>query len=55
MKPLIFTIAFILSLDTMAQNIRGVVSDNNGKPLSGVAVSDGIDIVKTDSKGQYAI
>lgn len=35
-------------------NIRGKVTID-GKPLTGVQVSDGVNIVLTDSKGRYCI
>lgn len=35
-------------------NIRGKVTID-GKPLAGVQVSDGVNIVLTDSKGRYCI
>lgn len=37
-----------------AGNIRGKVTID-GKPLAGVQVSDGVNIVLTDSKGRYCI
>ena len=36
-------------------NISGQVTDNAGKPLSGVVVSDGKEIALTDSDGRYSI
>ena len=35
--------------------ISGYVKDSNGKPISDVAVSDGFQVVKTDSNGFYSM
>ena len=40
---------------TLQSPIEGYVKDNSGKPLSGIAISDGFTIVQTDSKGYYSI
>ena len=55
MRYIVIIVLSLSLLGTYAQNIRGTVTDNKGKPIAGVAVSDGVNIVKTDSKGQYAI
>ena len=34
-------------------NLRGLVTDEKGNPISGVAVSDGYDVVVTDANGVY--
>lgn len=34
-------------------NLRGLITDQNGKPIKGVAVSDGYDVVTTDDNGVY--
>lgn len=34
-------------------NLRGLITDQNGKPIMGVAVSDGYDVVTTDANGVY--
>ena len=39
--------------DIAGMNVKGVVRDKNGNPLSGVAVSDGVEIVTTDEEGRY--
>lgn len=39
--------------DIAGMNVKGVVRDKNGNPLSGVAVSDGVEIVITDEEGRY--
>ena len=39
--------------DIAGMNVKGVVRDKNGNPLSGVAVSDGFEIVTTDEEGRY--
>jgi hypothetical protein len=43
------------SLIIFYPNVEGYVKDSNGKPISGVAVSDGFSVVATDSKGYYQI
>ena len=35
--------------------IHGYVKDNSGNPISGVAVSNGFEVVATDSKGYYSM
>ena len=37
------------------RNIYGYVKDNSGKPISGVAVSDGFQVVSTNEQGYYSI
>lgn len=34
-------------------NLRGIITDQDGKPIEGVAVSDGYDVVTTDANGVY--
>ncbi len=34
-------------------NLRGLITDQNGRPIKGVAVSDGYDVVTTDANGVY--
>lgn len=34
-------------------NLRGLITDDSGAPVSGVAVSDGYDVVLTDANGVY--
>lgn len=34
-------------------NLRGLLTDENGNPIAGVAVSDGYDVVTTDANGVY--
>ena len=44
--------------DTITQRypiITGYVRDNEGKPIEGVAVSDGFSVVATDSEGYYSL
>ena len=36
-----------------ANNLRGLITDKNGIPVAGVAVSDGYDVVVTDANGVY--
>ena len=35
-------------------NVHGTVTDTNGKPLSGVVISDGFSAVATDAEGKYS-
>ena len=35
--------------------VQGIVKDRNGKPLAGVGVSDGVQIVYTDTNGAYRL
>ncbi len=35
--------------------ITGTVSDQNGSPIAGVAVSDGFSVARTDSNGHYSL
>lgn len=57
MKRIIFAVTFmtifLISLD--ARDIRGTVMSTDGKALSGVVVSDGLNTVVTDSKGRFAM
>lgn len=34
-------------------NLRGLITDDSGQPVEGVAVSDGYDVVTTDANGVY--
>ena len=34
-------------------NLRGLITDQDGRPITGVAVSDGYDVVTTDANGVY--
>ena len=34
-------------------NLRGLITDDKGNPIAGVAVSDGYDVVTTDANGVY--
>ena len=36
-----------------ANNLRGLITDDKGNPIAGVAVSDGYDVVTTDANGVY--
>ncbi len=47
-----FTVAALLS--AWAQNVTGTVTCN-GSAVSGVAVSDGVNVVTTDKQGRYAL
>lgn len=54
MKKLCFFAALLAVLPLQAQNLTGTVLCE-GKPVAGVCVSDGVDIVRTDSQGRYAL
>ena len=43
------------TLDIFYPTIYGYVKDTSGKPIAGVSVSDGFNVVQTDSKGYYSI
>ena len=45
---------YVESLDALPP-VTGVISDQSGKPVSGVVVSDGYSVVKTDSNGKYSL
>ena len=48
-------LAFAVLTANAAGTVTGTVTSTDGKPLKGVYVSDGLKIVKTDSKGKYKI
>lgn len=48
-------LAALVSLDIAASTLDGRVTDRDGKPISGVIVSDGHTAVQTDSEGYYTI
>ena len=37
------------------ENVYGYVKDTNGRPLKGVAVSDGFQVVATDADGYFSM
>lgn len=43
------------TLDIFYPTAYGYVKDINGNPIAGVSVSDGFNVVQTDSKGYYSI
>ncbi len=47
--------AFVVSFAAQAGVVNGIVSDENGKGIAGVAVSDGVNIVMTNADGFYSI
>jgi len=51
--PALFAFAAITA--NAAGTVKGTITTTDGQPLKGVYVSDGIKIVKTDSKGRYKI
>ena len=57
MKKIIIAISLIAGavLSAGAKNINGTVKDTEGKGVSGVVVSDGLNTALTDAKGRYAI
>ncbi len=44
-----------LDIKVFAPTVYGYVKDSNGNPIKGVAVSDGFDVVATDSNGYYTL
>ncbi|MBQ2107629.1 MAG: metallophosphoesterase, partial [Bacteroidales bacterium] len=57
-KLLIIAASLALSLSTFAAKVlppevKGRVTDTDGKPIAGVVVSDGIQVVLTDAEGKY--
>lgn len=52
-KPFIFIIAVLAAVNLNAKEIKGSVKDTEGKAISGVVVSDGLNTVITDSKGRF--
>ncbi len=44
-----------LDIKIYAPTVYGYVKDSNGKPIKGVAVSDGFQVVATDSNGYYTL
>lgn len=59
MKKFLLTAAIAalvgLTCDAASVKVRGVVRDDKGKPVSGVKVTDGYDIVRTGADGSYTI
>ena len=51
--PALFAFAALTA--NAAGTVTGTVKSTDGKPMKGVYVSDGLKIVKTDSKGRYKI
>ena len=45
---------YVESLETLPP-VSGVIRDQSGNPISGVVVSDGYSVVKTDSTGKYEL
>ena len=45
---------YVESLETLPP-VTGIIRDQSGKPVSGVVVSDGYSVVKTDSTGKYEL
>ena len=52
-KLLIFILAAACSTSIQAREIKGSVKDTDGKGISGVVVSDGLNTVSTDAKGRF--
>ena len=57
-KLLIIVASLALSLSSFAAKVlppevKGRVTDTDGKPIAGVVVSDGIQVVLTDAEGKY--
>ena len=57
MKRILITIICIAAaaLSVGAKNIKGTVKDTEGKGLAGVVVSDGLNVVQTDTKGRFVM
>ncbi|MGM9763870.1 MAG: calcineurin-like phosphoesterase C-terminal domain-containing protein [Candidatus Cryptobacteroides sp.] len=57
MRKIIFTVTLLaISLISLnAKDIRGSVKTDDGKALSGVVVSDGLNTVVTDKKGKFVL
>lgn len=54
MKSISLILGLLATMPLMAGNVNGrVISD--GKPVAGVAVSDGIEITLTDANGRYSL
>ncbi len=54
MNKIITTILLAaLCIEAQAIDIKGTVRDNNGEPLAGVVVSDGLNTTVTDQKGRF--
>ncbi len=53
---ILFTVVFTLHTNAQRINItaRGKIT-SNGKGVAGVAITDGVSVVKTDSKGSYVL
>ena len=45
---------YVESLETLPP-VTGIIRDQSGNPISGVVVSDGYSVVKTDSTGKYEL
>gem|GEM_PF-6510439 len=54
-RTLFIALVLLPGLCSSAQNIRGKVIDDWGKPVAGVCVSDGVSVVRTAEDGTYAI
>lgn len=56
-RALISLLYFFITITLSASEIKvsGYVRDNHGKPVSGVKVTDGFDIVRTDAAGHYEL
>ena len=57
-KLIIFAASVALSVAAFAgkplpKEVKGTVTDTDGKPIAGVAVSDGFTVVLTDAEGKY--
>lgn len=56
MKKQILSFTLLLALSAwvaQAANVKGTVSDTNGKPIQGVVVTDGFNFSQTDGQGRY--
>lgn len=56
MKKQILSFSLLLALSvwvTQAANVKGTVSDTNGKPIQSVVVTDGFNFSQTDGQGRY--
>ena len=45
----------VLSAERINITVHGTVTDNSGKPVAGVQITDGTDITVTDRKGRYTL
>ncbi len=55
MKHLLAAAALLLAIYADAATVSGTVCDDSGRPLVGIAVSDGYTIVLTDTAGRYSL